>query len=230
MQLGGNSNDNNDTSPSSSSGSSSQETSVCDDCQRLHRRCEVDSPRGDCKACLEAVSECSFTHGSRAHGSRHAPPEGYLRNMETRLQEMEAALGLIQRIPDQNIQSLLEDIAQDPYAKHILDQVRTSPFIPAGGSQGSTVVDPSSSTSSSGIGRIVDPFVEGPTMQWQEQTISNYMERISMNRTSSNTNQPTHDPLNVPPSDPLSSHTTDNSDSNDPEMPDSEPPPKRKHE
>jgi len=130
--------------PSSSAIPRTRASKACDNCRQVRRKCEPNVPGGPCKSCAAASIECIFSQPSRQRG----PPKGYLRTVESRLHEMEATLGLIQSIPDLNVQSLLEDISQDPYAKHILDRVRQSPFGPDGRPPRTDGVEPSSSSSS----------------------------------------------------------------------------------
>ncbi|KZT33237.1 hypothetical protein SISSUDRAFT_1066290 [Sistotremastrum suecicum HHB10207 ss-3] len=74
-------------------------------------------------------------------------------------------------------------MALDPYTREILDRVRQSPFGPdgqppmTGGAELST---------SSGIGQerereggTIDPFVQGPTNEWQKQVLSDIIARQS---------------------------------------------------
>ncbi|KZS91766.1 hypothetical protein SISNIDRAFT_158783 [Sistotremastrum niveocremeum HHB9708] len=163
---------------------------ACDNCRQVRRKCESDIPGGPCRACLAASIDCHFTQPSRQRG----PPKGYLRAVESRLHEMEATLGLIQSIPDESVQSLLQDIAQDPYARHILDRVRQSPFGPDGQPPMSAGVEPSTS-SSFGRGQepeAVNPFVEGPTNEWQRQVVAHLMARQSLGWSSAAPSQQTN--------------------------------------
>lgn len=52
--------------------------------------------------------------------------------METRLQEAESVLGMIQSFPDHRVQSLLGDMAQDPKIRKVFDHVHQGPFGPGG--------------------------------------------------------------------------------------------------
>lgn len=70
--------------------------------------------------------------------------------MENRLHEVEALLGILLSIPDNRAVTVLSDIAEDPFAKKIIERVNHSPFGPLG--RGTSPI-PSQSASSSEAGR-----------------------------------------------------------------------------
>jgi hypothetical protein len=52
----------------------------------------------------------------------------YLHTVESRLHEVEALLGILLSIPDNRAATVLADIAEDKYAKQIMDRVNRSQF------------------------------------------------------------------------------------------------------
>jgi hypothetical protein len=75
----------------------------------------------------------------------------YIHTVESRLHEVEALLGILLSISDNRAVTVLADIAEDPFARQIIERVNHSPFGPLG-RKNSPVPSQSASTSEAGGG------------------------------------------------------------------------------
>ncbi|KZS88619.1 hypothetical protein SISNIDRAFT_258541 [Sistotremastrum niveocremeum HHB9708] len=116
-------------SPSSSNQSQkSRIPKSCDSCRKSHVRCVMIAKMTppNCRRCNGMGTTCVFSVITPARGATRREIE----SMETRLQEAEAVLGMIQAFPDHRVQSLLGDMAQDPRTRKVFDHVHQSQFGP----------------------------------------------------------------------------------------------------
>ncbi|KZT38829.1 hypothetical protein SISSUDRAFT_1046430 [Sistotremastrum suecicum HHB10207 ss-3] len=165
-------------------------TRACDQCRNTKTKCERNPGEQSCRVCISLSIECTSNHPSRKRG----PPKGYLHAVETRLHEVEATLGLMQSLPDARVQSILEDLRQDPYAKSILDRVNNSAFGPASislGAESSGADNQPGRTSAEDV-QEVNPFISGPTNAWQVQARQRFIERNALSNSTTTLNQRTN--------------------------------------
>lgn len=63
---------------------------------------------------------------------KRGPPKGYILALERRLHQVEALLGTIIGSDDPRARTLVDDLARDQLAAHIIRRVKTGPFGPRG--------------------------------------------------------------------------------------------------
>jgi len=97
-------------------------TRACDNCRKTKSKCEVTDGNDSCDHCTMMQLECRFTGPTTKRG----PAKGYLQAVEARCHDVEAVLGILLGLPDERAISLLEDLADDPYARRV-NQIRTTP-------------------------------------------------------------------------------------------------------
>jgi len=73
---------------------------------------------------MDVITACTFLGPSRKRG----PPKGYIDAIEARLHQTEALVGIMLASRDPRAQSLLRDIARDPFAHEIIARVDASPY------------------------------------------------------------------------------------------------------
>jgi len=158
-------------------------TRACDNCRKTKTKCEVTGGSDSCDYCAMMQLECRFTGPTTKRG----PAKGYLQALEARCHNVEAVLGILLSLPDERAISLLEDLADDPYARGVLEQVNTSAFGPSGReammeSSQSNPNQPASADSSTDPSDRANPFVSGPTNAWQDLVISEFPSEYSGER------------------------------------------------
>jgi len=143
-------------------------TRACDQCRKTKSKCERIAEDGPCESCTLQGLECNFSGPINKRG----PAKGYLHAVETRCHAVEAVLGVLLGLPDQRAISLLTELSEDPYAARVLDQVNTSAFGSRGRNSLPSVQDETSAEPSKGSASDYrDPFVHGPTNEWQDAVI-----------------------------------------------------------
>ena len=74
----------------------------------------------------------------------------YIHTVETQLHEVEALLGILLSIPDNRAVTVLADIAEDSFARHIIERVNRSQFGPMGRAAVTATSTQSASSSDAG--------------------------------------------------------------------------------
>lgn len=81
-----------------------------------------------CRACATLGIPCTYAGPSHKRG----PPKGYILALERRLHQVEALLGTIISSEDPRARGLVDDLARDQLAAHIIRRVKVGPFGPRG--------------------------------------------------------------------------------------------------
>jgi len=147
-------------------------TIACDRCRRTKYKCERVSDDGPCESCAVQHLDCHFSPPSTKRG----PAKGYLHALEARCHAVEAILGILLSIPDERAVNLLTELAEDSFAKDVLEQVNNSRFGLRGRLTGEES-QASTSSESASLGDVVDPFKDGPTNQWQDALITKHIKQ-----------------------------------------------------
>ncbi|TFK80053.1 hypothetical protein K466DRAFT_504549 [Polyporus arcularius HHB13444] len=105
---------------------------ACDQCRKSKCKCERSSPQEPCRNCVMLGTQCTFLGPSRKRG----PPKGYIDAIEARLHQTEALIGILLSSKDSRAKGVLEDLAEDPLAKEIINRVDNSPYGYKGRSRG----------------------------------------------------------------------------------------------
>ncbi|KAI0634003.1 fungal-specific transcription factor domain-containing protein [Trametes polyzona] len=142
---------------------------ACDQCRKSKCKCERSSPQEPCRNCVMLGTQCTFLGPSRKRG----PPKGYIDAIEARLHQTEALIGILLSSKDSRAKSVLDDLAEDPLAKEIINRVDNSPYGYKGRSRG--VELPTSRTrpppdQRDGDGNTV--HATHPSNEWQQQVIN----------------------------------------------------------
>ncbi|KAI0787133.1 hypothetical protein BC629DRAFT_1515137, partial [Irpex lacteus] len=103
-------------------------TRACDQCRRTKSKCERSDVENVCRACAAMGVSCTYVGPSHKRG----PPKGYILALERRLHQVEALLGTIIGSDDPRARTLVDDLARDQLAAHIIRRVKTGPFGPRG--------------------------------------------------------------------------------------------------
>ncbi|KAI0340857.1 hypothetical protein BDW22DRAFT_355815 [Trametopsis cervina] len=110
------------------SASRRRSTRACDQCRRTKSKCERSDVENVCRACAAMGVSCTYVGPSHKRG----PPKGYILALERRLHQVEALLGTIIGSDDARARTLIDDLARDQLAAHIIRRVKTGPFGPRG--------------------------------------------------------------------------------------------------
>ncbi|KAI0050334.1 hypothetical protein FA95DRAFT_1555847 [Auriscalpium vulgare] len=97
---------------------------ACDQCRKSKCKCERTSMNEPCKSCVLLGTACTFLGPSRKRG----PPKGYIDAIEARLHQTEALVGIMLAANDARAKGILDDLAQDPLAREIIQRVDSSPY------------------------------------------------------------------------------------------------------
>ncbi|PVG01630.1 hypothetical protein CPB86DRAFT_871039 [Serendipita vermifera] len=132
---------------------------ACDQCRRAKSKCRRfgDSP---CQNCITLGVECTFLGPSRKRG----PAKGYLSDLELKLHQMEALIGVLLASKDPRATSLITDMSKDAAARDIINRVDTSLVgtHPFDGSDHSN-----QKASSTSVGRRIATELADSTHEWQ---------------------------------------------------------------
>ncbi|KAI0818484.1 fungal-specific transcription factor domain-containing protein [Trametes gibbosa] len=108
-----------------STGKPQRSAKACDRCRRSKSKCQPAPEEGEpCKSCALIGAECTYT----APSFRRGPPKGYIQALEHRLHQVESVLAAVMTSPDPRTRSVIDELAKDELAAHILDTVDTGPF------------------------------------------------------------------------------------------------------
>ncbi|TBU22427.1 fungal-specific transcription factor domain-containing protein [Dichomitus squalens] len=145
---------------------------ACDQCRKSKCKCERSSPQEPCRNCVMLGTQCTFLGPSRKRG----PPKGYIDAIEARLHQTEALIGILLSSKDSRAKGVLEDLAEDPLAKEIINRVDNSPYGYKGRSRGAEAPTsrarppPPPEQRDGNEGNVV--HATHPSNEWQDQVIS----------------------------------------------------------
>ncbi|OBZ66363.1 Nitrogen assimilation transcription factor nit-4 [Grifola frondosa] len=145
---------------------------ACDQCRKSKCKCERNSPQDACRNCVMLGTPCTFLGPSRKRG----PPKGYIDAIEARLHQTEALIGILLGSKDSRARTILEDLAEDPLAKEIINRVDNSPYGHKGRSRGTEPTPSNSRTrpppAEQREGEGLSIHATHPSNEWQDQVIT----------------------------------------------------------
>ncbi|KIM22896.1 hypothetical protein M408DRAFT_28343 [Serendipita vermifera MAFF 305830] len=139
---------------------------ACDQCRRSKSKClrVNDQP---CQSCAMLGVECTFLGPSRKRG----PAKGYLTDLELKLHQMEALLGVVLASSDPRATSLVAAISNDSVARDVLTRVDSSPVGTQPHHTTQEVYNPRNGGGTSSVGKRIASELAESTREWQRHLL-----------------------------------------------------------